>query len=494
MRAHRRQFVIGHTPVLVDESWTSTSLRKGWHLSYEQSLPVAELRDRDGTQWHLLGIALQSDQGRPAPVDEIVSARTTEVEGLTPTWSGRWILLGEGVLRMDAASLLGCYYCRDADEGRLLLSSSPALLSVWCGGEPSPLLQHGRGMDWYPPPASRFDGIRRLLPSQVLYYEDVHAPVAHRRLVRARSDVSYDETLAFVASSIRTVLRNLASIRPALRLALTAGHDSRVLLAAASAERLDISAFTWDLPTMSAADRTMPALLSRDVGIPHRMIGRRTFDEGRLRILDEHTAGHTADLDRELVPWDQYAELGPAACIVLGNLFDVGALFFHARLPSTTDAYAAAVEEAFGFAQHHTGSAAHYRGLREWVAWVDAHPEPGMDWRDRFWWEQRAAGWCSAAEQGTDVAEVECISPVNSESVMGAILGLDPARRYGKGWQVDLTYRLAPSLADHPYYLGGSLRTRFGWAASGLRHHPSKLRFVTGRTRSLVNRVRSSTS
>jgi hypothetical protein len=33
MRAHRRQFVIGPAPVLVDEDWTSVAIGEGLHLS-----------------------------------------------------------------------------------------------------------------------------------------------------------------------------------------------------------------------------------------------------------------------------------------------------------------------------------------------------------------------------------------------------------------------------------------------------------------------------
>ena len=476
--------------VAPDETWTSIAIGEGVHLSFQEALPVTHVRDRDGIDWYLLGIALQSDPDRPSPPDEIASVRSDEVDALTATWSGRWGLIGRGLLRPDAC-LFGCYYGLDPN-GRLLASSSPALLrALLPGGDESPVLDAHIGMDWYPPPSSRFSNIKRLLPSQVLAYSNPADPVAPRRLLSRPFEGDYEDTLGFVETAFRTVLRNVASLGRPVEVSLTGGHDTRVLLAAATRESFEFTTFTWDVPGMSRADRVLPPLLARDAGVPHRFIRRRRFDEEHLLMLDEHTALHTVDLDRELVPWGQYEEL-PAGCVVtLGNLFAIGAMYFYTRLPARPASVTDSVAEAFDFGGQHAGSRAHREGIDEWARWMDSHWEPAIDWRDRFFWEQWGTGWAGAAEQGTEVVDLDCISPMNCEAIIAAVLGLDPSRRYGKRWQVDLTYRMAPSLADHPYYLGGSLRTRVGWAASGFRHHPSKVRFVTGRTRSLAARALS---
>ena len=233
MRAHRRQFVLGHEPVLVDEDWASVGICKGLHLSYHQALPITETRDRDGGSWWLLGIALQADPLKGTPRDEIATAHGHEIEALTSTWSGRWILVGGGVLRTDAGGLFGCFYGRSQDDGQLLVSSSAALIRDQIdAGEISPALRYEMGMDWYPPPASRLRASHRLLPSQILALSDDDRPVLHRSLVGDRFETAYDETLAGLETSIRTVLGNLAEMGRPLWLALTGGHDSRVLLAA----------------------------------------------------------------------------------------------------------------------------------------------------------------------------------------------------------------------------------------------------------------------
>jgi hypothetical protein len=490
MRAHRRQFVIGPAPVLVDEAWTSVAIGGGFHLSHHQALPVAEVRDRDGGAWYLLGIAVQADPARATPPEEIAAASSVEVDALPFSWSGRWVLLGDGTLRTDAGGLYGCFYTRNRNNGKLLVSSSAALLRDQVGErDASPPLHYQTGMEWYPPPASRFTDIRRLLPSQTLAYSDEQDPVRYRPLVAQRVETPYHETLSHIERSLRTAVRNLAAAGRPLELGLTGGFDTRVLLAAMWREKLDFTIFTWDIPDMSSADRVIPPLLAQDAGIPHRFIRRRQFNAEHLRIVDEHTALHTVDRDRELIPWGQYAELR-GTTVIAGNLFTLGALYFHKKLPAHPGMVAESIEQAYEFTEHHADSPAHRKGIREWAEWIEAHPEPTMDWRDRFFWEQWGSGWGAACEQAEDLVEFECVSPVNCESALAAILRISRAKRYNKRWQVDLAYRMAPFVTDHPYRLGGSLVARFREGASGLVHHPSKRRAAIGRTRSLAARMR----
>jgi hypothetical protein len=254
-------------------------------------------------------------------------------------------------------------------------------------------------------------------------------------------------------------------------------------------EGLEFTTFTFDVLGMSTADRVLPPLLASDAGVPHRLVDRQRFDEERLRTFDEHTALHTMDRDRELYAWGQWAQLPPDAIVIRANLFELGALYYHAKLPAYTDSVAESIENAFGFAQHHASSPAHWDGVRDWVEWIEAHPEPAIDWRDRFYWEQRGAGWAGALAQSLDLTQCESVNPVNCESLIASMLQIDRAKRHGKRWEVDLAYRMAPFLTDHPYALGGPLAARLRRSASAWIHHPSKRRFATGHLRSLATRA-----
>ena len=92
-------------------------------------------------------------------------------------------------------------------------------------------------------------------------------------------------------------------------------------------------------------------LLARDAGVPHRIIKRRDFNEDHLRAFDQHTGLQTADLDRELIPWGQYAQLPGNAIVLLGNVFSLGALYFYTKLPAHPDSVAESVGPAYWLCQ-----------------------------------------------------------------------------------------------------------------------------------------------
>jgi hypothetical protein len=494
MRVHRRQFVVGPEPALLDATWESLEMGHGQHLSWQRSLPVTATTDRDGTVWHLLGIAVQTDPSRRTPVGEIAAGRSDEIEGLSSAWSGRWVLIGRGILVTDAGGTLGCLYARRSGDGKLVISSSAALV----GGkvrsiDAAPPLRHGVGMDWYPAPASRFTGVCRLLPSQSLGIEaDARSVVKPRPLLGEQVSESYDETLAYLETSLCTALRNLGASGRPLWLALTGGHDSRLLLAVMLREGMDFTTFTFDAPWISQADRFLPSQLARDAGVPHHWITRRRFDEQRLSEFDEHTALSTVDRDRDLYAWGQWDQLPTDAVVIRANFFELGSLHYWAKLPADEDSMAEAIEAAFDYSTHHGNSVAHREGVRGWVDWVHAHPESTIDWRDRFYWEQRGGAWVAGLEQGLDLVGPTSVQPLSCGAMLAAILRIDARRRYAKRWQVDLAYRLAPFVTDHPYSLGGRTTIRLRRATTGWLHHPNRRRFVTGRLRSFASRARAS--
>ncbi len=89
-------------------------------------------------------------------------------------------------------------------------------------------------------------------------------------------------------------------------------------------------------------------------------------------------------------------------------------------------------------------------GVCEWLDWVLDHPLDDLDWRDRFYIEQRMGGWLSSKEQVYDMATLERVPLLNAARTYGLLLGLDEARRLESGAQVELLERLAPNLLRYP--------------------------------------------
>ncbi|MEO1341446.1 MAG: hypothetical protein AAFV28_09975, partial [Cyanobacteria bacterium J06635_13] len=108
-KPHRRQFVIGSSPYLAQESWQCDRLPGNRWLAYDQDLKICRATDLDGVEWTLLGMAIETT-AQIEPRGAIAKSSTAEVGDRYSGWAGRWLLIGEGQIHLDANGLLGCFY------------------------------------------------------------------------------------------------------------------------------------------------------------------------------------------------------------------------------------------------------------------------------------------------------------------------------------------------------------------------------------------------
>ena len=313
---------------------------------------------------------------------------------------------------MDAAGLLGCYFRRDP-TGAVWASSSPALLTDLPGMPaprvvaPPPAIR--KGLDWCPPPASRLEGVDRLLPSQRLRFAHDEPVAPAPFLPEVAPERGYGDTLDRLEGLLTGAVRALADLGGPVWLPLTAGHDSRLLLAAADRAGDPVVAYTFVKPRseMARADLVLPPRLAALVGVEHRLIARSPVSAARSEAWDRHTLGHSMDVDREYVARGMWGSVPDDATILRGGVLEAARCYYWRRLPPEpggADEELAAIDAGFGIQEHNPGSPIHRDGLARWVEWSRGDPRGPLDWRDRFYLEQRAAGWLSAVEQGLDVA------------------------------------------------------------------------------------------
>jgi hypothetical protein len=432
--AHRRQFVIGPRPLAPRPDWVSHEVSNGVFLSHCPLLPVAL-----GQNAALLGIAVQTTDGRPAPGSLVLAGAPL---GDTREWAGRWALILDGVLELDAAGTLGCFHRRIGAE--VWLSSSASLLAELEPVLPVALvaIAHARGMDWVPPPASGIPGLGRLLPTQVIGFDgkiDARARPQPRR-------AAYPELLDELESRLVTAMHRLAGAGGALRLPLSGGRDSRLLLAAATRSAVSVDAYTFEYDGMSRADRELPAGLAHAVGVEHRMISAGAVDADLLQIFDAHVAGLVVDIDRMFFARGQWSEIDGGAIDLGGGVFELARCYYHTKLPPLAEVSAATVAAAIG--EHLATS--HPEGVAQWADWLVETPDADLDWRDRFYLEQRAGGWLSSIGQALDLVGPARVHVASCGALIEAALGIPEAVRRTGAHHEHLIRRLAPELARFP--------------------------------------------
>ncbi len=460
----------------VHDDWVQRELGPGVVLTSCPSLPVEQARGRT-----LLGIAVETDPDRPDPREALAADEAPATE----TWAGRWILIADGRLKLDAAGTLGLLHRRIG--GEFWLSSSPAVLRELepALSLPAVELVHETGMDWYPAPGSGIDGIDRLLPTQTIGFD---GDVDSRRLLPPVGERAYEDRIAALGDRLRTALRGLADRGGPLALPLSGGRDSRLLLAAAFAAGIAVEPYTLVYERMPRADIELPPRLCAAVGLGHRFVQPEQRAVERLRVFDRHTARHTVDIDREFFALHQLDAVAGAAADLGGGVFETGRCYYHgglpAELPGTPAETAAAIQ-----AMLPTERTAE---LERWTRWIHETPTPGVDWRDRLYIEQRVTGWLSTVSLGLDLAGVERVHLASCEAYLAETLALPVAVRRLGFHHDHLVERLAPPLARFPFNPPGSLRER---VARRTQHELAELRaagglggYATGRVRRIRSR------
>lgn len=471
---HRRQFVIGSSPFRPYDNWCSRQLDSSRWLSYCPDLRIAWGRDTNNIEWILLGLAVQT-KTNIEPIAQISQLSTAEVINNYWRWAGRWLFIGNDEIHLDANGLLGCFYGCNS-QGEIWLSSSPALLAriLETKTKDDRSLRYGHSISWYTPPYSGFKGLKRLLPSQILNF--ISGEITPRPLMPdIKSSNNYDRTIISVKDALVTALQNLGKQQQPLWLGLTAGYDSRLMLAIAKKAQINFTTFTRVAERMTVADRILPPKLAKECGIPHIFLRHKPPQEqaARRQLVGQHTAGNVSNGDSE--PYVMGVRDSLSGISFGGHGFAIASGFHTLRqLPPTFDSPRKGAEQIAGLFDEPADSSA-VEGMTEWLTWVQQHPQKNLDWRDRFFLEQRQAGWLSSKEQVYDLTDLIRFPILNAARTYSLLLSIPEAKRLGSLVQVALLEQLAPELLQYPFNPPEDYFNRWLKLAAKTRDNPKYL-------------------
>lgn len=441
-KLHRGQFYIGRQPKLMDESWQSATLDNGLLFSFSNTLPVKFINSKSGNNFILLGYAVQSLDNESAPEEALKNlADIATIQDVYKSWSGRWLLIVNDELHLDASAMLGCFYKQS--EGGIEVASSAGYIANAFVPDTFKLVKNV-GADYYPLPGSGFKTVKKLLPTQVLNLKT--GAINFRNLHVKMPQLTYDETIDLAAQLLKTTLKNAYADygNKKWMLALTGGNDSRILLATLLACNLPFEIFTFDYPNINPNDVRIPRALAKIAGKKYTLIKRKSKVATNFEKYNTHTSGHSVENDRNYVAYQQYDQLeGNNTLLLRGNCFEISRCYYYKWFP-------AEVLSGERISEIVKGNSLQALGWNEWLQWRAQTPQVTMDWRERFFIEQRLAGWHSSTEQGLDMINIDRLVPANSFLFYNIHMNLPEAVRLTNKPVTDLISRLQPQLLQMP--------------------------------------------
>jgi len=310
----------------------------------------------------------------------------------------------------------------------------------------------------YPGNRTPFDGVRLLIPNN---YLDVAQGGVRRFYPRAEIDARSVSTAAeetsFYASN---ALAQVAARRP-LRLALTAGLDSRVMLSLLASEGVEFETFTYGNRDDTLVDRKVAAALSAQVGVVHSELTKPLRDTQIQSALDQ---AHYKSLHQRWVPTLKSWFGDANTTCVTANLLEIGRSFYGRyrrskvqrptnsvamwnlhRMSMGKSARSALLE--FGRSRADEIGVSAFEGfLRD----TDYESSLGyLDSFDQFYWEHRMGSWHGPAMVERDFYS-ETFIPFNSRKIFEVMLGVEIEKRDSGDMFTAMINSSSPHLLEIP--------------------------------------------
>lgn len=424
---YRRQFVLGPRPLLGFASWKSVEIRDGICLTLHPDLNSLQIRSHDKSLT-LLGYILDplnQEADDSVVVKELLPQLCSESEPVKSLQSinrfgGRWILIADNGtdirLVSDALAQRQIYYTCPQVQGKTWCASQPgilaSLLQLEPGKEAADFVETqkngGQAEYWFPNNLTPYDEIKLLLPN---HYLDLISGRAQRfwpcdklgqSSIRAAAEAGADLIRGMVAS---------AANRFPLEVLITAGWDSRVVLAATKGLDCGIRFFTFVSESSNVVDVEVPAKLLPKLGRTHQTLRvpsslDPTFKELYLRNV---AAAHEvwAPIAQAL-----YDFCRPSSLRVSGSGSETVRQQFR---PLISDGVTPEILARFAHAQSRFATDAFAR----WLAGTPANR--GLNLLDLFYWEQKCGQWLAIGQVEWDMIG-ESFAPFNCRELLAVLL------------------------------------------------------------------------
>jgi len=349
------------------------------------------------------------------------------------TYTGRYIAIYKDSnsfnIVQDALSLRELYYCQKPNN--VVCASQPNLIerfaqpSIFRSADPEILkfvhdqLQLVRNGRLWPGDGTAYEDVKHLLPN---HYLDTNKLQSVRYWPNSPvSRLALEDAIEKSATFLKGALQAAAYRRP-LMLAVTAGYDSRALLAASKTISQSVYYFINKIEYLNEGsnDIRIPKEIFKHIGLPFHI---HTYSKGVPAYFKDIFLSNTFFAHDHLLPviYNIYYKQHNEKLNILG-VGEVGRTKFFDP-PKNLDAYYLAY-----MLKHRRSSYA----VKECATWLAAAKPVAVQYNlnimTLFWWEVLIGNWGSVGNSESDIA-IEEFDPYNSHFLYETFLSVDPKYR-----------------------------------------------------------------
>jgi len=443
----RRQFVLSEGAISIPPDWRLVRCG-GWILHHHESLPVVRLTGDEGDMlgwvlgWPILGTSLC--EGELSVGDDTWEQAEATLYQLGGCWLAI-VIAGQGErVYLDPIGSMPCVFGLDR---RLLGSSTSALVAAGLPGARDDELERALNVRetylWYPFGLTALRDARRLVPNHYLNLGR-WSVTRHWPGVRPPSNRPHEDVVANVLSNVRCQIQAITS-KHEVYLPLTAGRDSRMLLACARPVAARVATYTMRYPgDQGQIDARLAPQVARAAGVQYQL--RECVESAANDIeLWLFRVG-----DCVFGRWPQFVPTGqltPRRVHLGGHGGEIARGYYWRK----TDVDGVPLTANDLLERLHMPSApALLRAAAEWLSDVPLRPEQRLLTLDLLYIEQRLGCWAAPQKLGYPGSTVG-LSPMNHRNVVEAMLSLDAEYKRAGRLQEDVTRLAWPELLQVPY-------------------------------------------
>ncbi len=439
----KKQYLLSSAPLTI-EGMTERRLGQVYLYTGEK-LNITECKTADNKDVLIIGNAFCTDKRDKRVESDIEACEEKDILGATRFWTGRWALITENLISVDATGLTSAFYL--AEESEWLISSSLALISRVTGKDTVGNVRRV-GLTWQMLPYTLIPDVRGLSCFQYIEFSPREIKLCPKVWVLDKRELSTDEKCAAVSEMLVNAAYNIHKYSgKKLLLALTGGKDSRVTFSAMLKAGVPFSAYTAEHTNISSADKIVPKKLCGMFGVGHRYVRKGAFSKEKYDDYLNFCAGNSNGADADFYACGQFSQIDEDTVVIRSGIFEVGQTFARGYASPEAESFA---NDIRGFYSELSGGGVQEKAFDEYMSFVKETPVEHIDLRDRYYLEQRVGGWASAIEQSLDINGFTSVQIANCEELLSVLASCNEKERSALALSYGVIRMLEPRALDVP--------------------------------------------